>query len=71
MHTHLVSSLWSNSKFSPGRCHAYCNNVGRNRTEEGWARGREAPVSAGGPDTQARKEFGFFGLFLLDQIISW
>jgi hypothetical protein len=28
-------------------------------------------MSVGGPDPKARKEFGSFALFLLDQIIRW
>ena len=44
-------------------------NVGSiHREEDGRGEGR-ALVSVGGPDPQARKEFGSFGVFLLDQII--
>lgn len=43
-------------------------NVGRIHGEDGRREGR-ALVSVGGPDPQARKEFGSFGVFLLDHII--
>lgn len=45
-------------------------NMGGSRERRvGRGEGR-ALVSVGGPDPQARKEFGSFDIFLLDQLIS-
>ena len=43
-------------------------NVGR-ILRAGWRAERRALVAVGGPDPQASKEFGLFGVLLLDQII--